>query len=268
MINAISPTYAEEIRDPWYGHGLYDFLAMRSDKLRGILCGIDMGEYDPATDASIAAQYSSSDFTRGKADCKNRLRDIFGLAHDASPVIGMATPYESYKGLDLLLHAADEIVSGGMQIAVAGWGESGYENSIREIAARCPGRFAARTDFSPETAKAVYAGSDMFLMPSRTEPCGVSMMKAMRYGAAPIVRLTGGLRDTVAGIEQNGEGYGLGFEGYSADEMTSACFRAKNIYGDAAKWRRLVTRLMSRDNGWAVPAKNYLALYEETLKLR
>jgi starch synthase len=267
LINTLSPTYAEEITDPWYGHGLYDFLRGKRDKLRGILNGMDVKEYNPATDADIISRYDASNFERGRALCKKNLKDIFGLAKEDAPLIGMVTPFEFQKGLDLLLYMADQLTDDGFQFAVLGRGEGHYERFFEEVAARHAGRFAVKVETSPKLARKVYAGSDMFLMPSRTEPCGLAQMLALRYGSVPVVRETGGLRDTIVNVD-NDTGNGFTFTSYNADEMRDACLRGRDAYGDPEAWRKLVRRCMECDRGWTAPAKEYMNLYDDAMKLQ
>jgi starch synthase len=267
QINTLSPTYAHEIADSWYSHGLYDFLLGYQGKLRGILSGLDTVRYDPREDADIALKYSSSNFKRGKATCKKDLIDIFGLAKGETPVIGMVTPFDGEKGLDVLLHMADEIIKNGLRIVIAGSGFGHYEQFFGELAARHSGELAVKVGISQELASKVFAGSDMFLMPSRTEPGGLAAMRALRYGAVPIVRATGALRDIVTDAE-DGVANGFTFADYSADELKDACFRARDMYADKDKWSNLVQRCMKTDNSWASRAREYAAMYDEAVKAR
>jgi starch synthase len=260
LVSAVSPNYAREIQDPWYGCGLDPFLRIREHKIRGILSGIDRDVYDPAGDIRIAAQYDAGNFEAGKRVCKEGLRSAFGLAEKNLPLIGMVIRFESHKGLDLLIHAADEILGGGMQLAIIGYGGGAYERFFGELAARWTGQCAVRFGFLPDLARQVYAGSDMFLMPSKFEPCGLAQMIALRYGSIPIVRQTGGLKDT---ISEGPEGNGFTFTPYNADELRNACFRALKAYQNKKEWNTLVRRAMLCDYGWAEPSKQYLDLYHE-----
>jgi starch synthase len=263
LVSTVSPAYGEEILDPWYGCGLDSFLRLRKHKLRGILSGIDRDVYNPATDAYIAAQYDAGSFERGKPVCKEGLRDLFGLAKNEAPLIGMVIRFEHHKGLDLLIHAADEILGGGMQLAIIGYGGGVYERLFLELAARWNGKCAVRFGFLPELARQIYSGSDMFLMPSKFEPCGLAQMIALRYGSIPIVRRTGGLKDTVA--EGKG-GNGFTFVSYNADELRDACFRAREAWRDKQGWKALVRRAMLCDCGWDKPSQRYLELYKDAMK--
>jgi starch synthase len=261
-VSTVSPSYAREIREPWYGCGLDRFLRQRDFKLRGILSGIDIDEYNPATDMHIAAQYDSDNFTEGKARCKEQLQKDFGLEQREVPLVGMVTHFVPHKGPDLLVRAADEIIGAGMQLVILGYGDPVYERFFGELAARHNRQCAVRFGFLPDIARGVYAGSDIFLMPSRSEPCGLAQMVALRYGAIPVVRKTGGLRDTV----NEGEN-GFVFSGYSADEMQNACLRARNAWRSQKDWAALVRRAMKCDNSWTYPARKYVEMYRETLQL-
>jgi starch synthase len=263
LVSAVSPSYAGEILDPWYGCGLDSFLRSRERKIRGILSGIDRDNYNPATDACIAAQYDADSFEAGKPVCKEGLRKHFGLAENGAPLIGMVIRFESHKGLDLVIHGADEILGGGMQIALIGYGGGVYERLFRELAARWSGSFAVRFGFLPELARQIYSGSDMFLMPSKFEPCGLAQMIALRYGSIPIVRETGGLKDT---ITEGTGGNGFTFGPYNAGELRDACFRAREAWGDKKEWNALVRRAMLCDYGWDRPSKLYRDLYNDVMK--
>jgi starch synthase len=262
LVSTVSPSYAREILEPYYGHGMDRFLRERDFKLRGILSGIDIEEYNPASDMLIAAQYDADTFEEGKARCKESLRNIFGLEQSGAPLVGMVTHFVSHKGPDLLVHAADEILDRGMQLAILGYGDSVYERFFGELAVRRKGQCAVRFGFLPDIARNVYAGSDMFLMPSKAEPCGLAQMLALRYGSIPIVRETGGLRDTITEGEN-----GFMFGPYSAGDMRDAVFRAGELYQNRKAWTALVRRAMKRDHSWPGPAKKYVDLYMEALKL-
>jgi starch synthase len=238
------------------------FLRERSFKLRGILNGIDEEEYNPAEDMQIAAQYDADTFEKGKACCKVYLRKIFGLEQKDVPLIGMVTHFVSHKGPDLLIRGANEILDAGMQLAILGYGESSYERFFGELAARRGGQCAVRFGFLPDIARNIYAGSDMFLMPSKSEPCGLAQMLALRYGSVPIVRSAGGLRDTVIDGKN-----GFVFSLYNADEMRHACLRSYETWRNRNTWTALVRRAMKCNNSWTAPAEKYVEMYRETVKL-
>jgi starch synthase len=260
IVSTVSPSYAREILDPWYGCGLDRFLRERDFKLRGIMSGIDGDEYNPATDMYISSQYDADNFEKGKACCKEQVRKTFGLELKDVPLIGMVTHFVHHKGPDLLIHAADEIIKAGMQLLVLGYGESEYERFFGELAARHSGQCALRLGFLPDIARNIYAGSDMFLMPSKSEPCGLAQMLALRYGAIPIVRETGGLRDTIT-EGQNGFVFSL----FNADEMRNACFRARDTWKNKAAWAVMVRQAMKSEHSWAIPSKKYQEMYQELL---
>lgn len=262
LISTVSPGYAREILEPWYGHGLDAFLRLRQHKLRGILSGIDREVYNPATDTHIPARYDGDTFLKGKALCKAGLREIFGLRENDAPLIGMVIRFESHKGLDLLIHGADEILDAGMQLCIIGYGGDGYQRLFGELAARRNGQCALKSGFLPDLARQVYAGSDMFLMPSKSEPCGLAQMIALRYGAVPIVRETGGLKDT---ITEGEGGNGFCFTPYNALDLRDACLRALEAYRNRKVWNAMVRRAMACDYGWTEPAKKYLAMYREVI---
>ncbi|MDR0590046.1 MAG: glycogen synthase [Spirochaetaceae bacterium] len=263
LVSTVSPAYAGEILEPWYGCGLDPFLRLRKRKPWGILSGIDRNHYNPATDPYIAARYDADSFETGKPVCKEGLRNIFGLAENQEPLIGMVIRFESHKGLDLLIYAADEILKSGMQLAIIGSGGGVYERLFGELAARWNGQCAVRFGFMPELARQVYSGSDVFLMPSKFEPCGLAQMIALRYGSIPIVRETGGLKDT---ITEGKNGNGFTFASYQADELRDACFRARAAWQNKGEWNALVRRAMLGDYGWDKPSKGYLEMYQRVME--
>jgi starch synthase len=264
LVSTVSPSYAGEILDPWYGCGLDSFLRQRKHKIRGIQSGIDRDNYNPATDAYIACQYDADSFETGKPACKKGLRSIFGLVESKDPLIGMVIRFESHKGLDLLIHSADELLKSGMQLALIGYGGGFYERFFGELAARWNGQCAARFGFLPELARQIYSGSDLFLMPSKFEPCGLAQMIALRYGSIPVVRETGGLKDTVS---EGKDGNGFVFGPYNAGDLRDACFRARDAWRNRESWNALVRRAMLCDFGWDRPSKLYLAMYQKAMKL-
>ncbi len=265
-VTTVSPSYAKEILDPWYGHGLSDFLRKKEFKTCGILNGIDTSVYDPATDPSLAAHYDKDSFPKGKPLCKEDLRREFGLAENLCPVVGMVSRMVSHKGFDLVRHVAQNLVENGMQLVILGSGEMEYEAFFQDLALRFPDMVGVRIGFIPELARKVYAGADMFLMPSKSEPCGLAQMVALRYGTVPIVRLTGGLKDT---ISDSGDGLGNGFTfaSYNAYDMQEACLRAKTGHEDQTGWATLVRRDMECDYSWQTSAKQYLDMYKDVCAL-
>lgn len=262
-ITTVSPTYANEIQTPEFGEGLDGVLRERSYALQGILNGIDVAGFDPATDKRIAANYTVEDRS-GKAVCKAKLQEELGLeVRDDRPLMVMVTRLTRQKGMDLVMYALDRILSGGVQVAVLGTGDRDYEDGLRYFQNKYPGTMAARIEFDPALSQRMYAAADMFLMPSKFEPCGLSQIIAMRYGTLPIVRETGGLKDTVIPYNEfTGEGTGFSFSNFNGDEMGDAVFRAARLFWDNRDaWNQLVTQAMSQDFSWTRSADKYLDLY-------
>ncbi len=262
-ITTVSPTYAGEIQTPEFGEGLDGVLRERSYALQGILNGIDVAGFDPATDKRIAANYTIDDRS-GKAVCKAKLQEELGLeVRDDRPLMVMVTRLTRQKGMDLVMYALDRILSGGVQVAVLGTGDRDYEDGLRYFQDKYPGTMAARIEFDPALSQRMYAAADMLLMPSKFEPCGLSQIIAMRYGTLPIVRETGGLKDTVIPYNEfTGEGTGFSFSNFNGDEMGDAVFRAARLFWDNRDaWNQLVTQAMSQDFSWTRSADKYLDLY-------
>lgn len=262
-ITTVSPTYAGEIQTPEFGEGLDGVLRERSYALQGILNGIDVAGFDPATDKRIAANYTVDDRS-GKAVCKAKLQEELGLeVRDDRPLMVMVTRLTRQKGMDLVMYALDRILAGGVQVAVLGTGDRDYEDGLRYFQDKYPGTMTARIEFDPALSQRMYAAADMFLMPSKFEPCGLSQIIAMRYGTLPIVRETGGLKDTVIPYNEfTGEGTGFSFSNFNGDEMGDAVFRAARLFWDNRDaWNQLVTQAMSQDFSWTRSADKYLDLY-------
>ncbi len=262
-ITTVSPTYAGEIQTPEFGEGLDGVLRERSYALQGILNGIDVAAFDPATDKRIAANYTVDDRS-GKAVCKAKLQEELGLeVRDDRPLMVMVTRLTRQKGMDLVMYALDRILAGGVQVAVLGTGDRDYEDGLRYFQDKYPGTMAARIEFDPALSQRMYAAADIFLMPSKFEPCGLSQIIAMRYGTLPIVRETGGLKDTVRPYNEfTGEGTGFSFSNFNGDEMGDAVFRAARLFWDNREaWNQLVTQAMSQDFSWTRSADKYLDLY-------
>ena len=265
-VTTVSPSYAKEILDPWYSHGLDTILRERSYKLRGILNGIDVENYNPETDKDIFKNYSA-DNIRGKAVNKRELQKLLGLPEKNDvPLMGMVTRLVSHKGLDLCKAILDELLATtDIQLVVLGSGDYQYEEFFRGLAARYPDKVGLCLGFIPDLARKIYAGSDMFLMPSKSEPCGLSQMVALRYGSIPIVRETGGLRDSVTDSGDN-KGNGFVFSSYNAHDMLHAIRRAVEGYSNQKGWSILVKRAMESDNSWGKSANEYIKMYKEVLK--
>jgi len=262
-VTTVSPTYAAEILDPWYSHGLDSILNARRFKLRGILNGIDTVSYNPETDKNIFVNYSAAQ-PQGKAENKAALQKLLGLpVKTDAPLIGIVSRLVQHKGFDLVKEVLEELLNtSGAQLAVLGSGDFEYENFFASMAEKYPDRFKMQTGFVPEMARKIYAGSDIFLMPSKSEPCGLSQMIALRYGSIPVVRETGGLKDSITDNADNG-GNGFVFTGYNAQEMLQALRRALESYNNKENWRRLVSRALASDNSWSHSAAEYMRLYRE-----
>lgn len=265
-VTTVSPSYANEILDPWYSHGLDTILRQRCYKLRGILNGIDVENYNPETDKDVFKNYSA-DNVRGKYVNKKELQKLLGLPEKSdTPVMGMVTRLVSHKGLDLCKEVLDELLATtDIQLVVLGSGDYQYEEFFRGLAERYPEQVGLCLGFIPDLARKIYAGADFFLMPSKSEPCGLSQMVALRYGTIPIVRETGGLRDSVRD-SGDGEGNGFVFSSYNAHDMLHAIRRAVAGYNDKKGWPILVKRAMDSDNSWGKSANEYIKMYKEILK--
>ena len=264
-VTTVSPTYAEELLDPWYAHGLDTILRLRSFKLSGILNGIDTDSYNPETDPDIYAHYTAED-PSGKAENKRALQERLGLPQrPEAPLIGMVTRLVSHKGLDLVKYVLDELLQADVQMVLLGSGDWTYENFFREAQDRHREKFCYCAGFVPELARKIYAGADIFLMPSKSEPCGLSQMVACRYGAVPVVRETGGLKDSITDC---GDGYGIGFtfKTYNANDMLAAIHRALGAYANPEDWPLLVDRALKADFSWGRSANEYIRLYRALLK--
>ena len=264
-VTTVSPTYAGEILDPWYSHGLDPILRLREWKLSGILNGIDTDEYNPETDPQIYRHFSAED-PSGKAENKRALQERLDLAQTAElPLIGMVSRLVTHKGLDLVKYVIDELLGDSLQMVILGSGDWVYENFFREVQGRFPDKFRYCAGFVPELAQKIYAASDIFLMPSKSEPCGLSQMVACRYGAVPVVRETGGLKDS---IQDCGDGFGNGFtfKTYNANDMLYAVRRALGAYANKNDWPILVERALRSDFSWGRSANEYMKLYRELLK--
>ncbi len=265
-VTTVSPTYAKEILDPWYSYGLDKILREREWKVSGILNGIDTVSYNPETDKDIYATYSLEDFSN-KAVNKENLQKEMGLEVKPNvPLIGIVTRLTGQKGIDLIKEVLEKSLwERDVQYVVLGSGEWQYESFFREMAEKYPEKVALRLGFIPELSRKIYAGADMFLMPSKSEPCGLSQMIALRYGTLPIVRETGGLKDSVKDCG-DGEGNGFTFKTYDAYDMLGAIYRAVEAYNDKEYWKVLVERALACDMSWGKSANEYIKLYRALLK--
>ena len=268
-VNTVSQTYAVEIRSSHeFGHGLEGVLQSRRMDISGIVNGIDYEEWDPQSDPLIPARYSSSDFS-GKETCKVNLRRRFGLPHfqERVPVVGIVSRLADQKGFELIADAMPEIVASNMQMVVLGVGQQKYHKLLSKIALKYPDRIGVSLTFDNELAHEIEAGCDMFLMPSRYEPCGLSQLISLRYGTIPVVRATGGLADTVAPYDGK-NGTGFLFREYSAQEMMAALKQALSVYSDPDRWRTLMARAMAQDWSWEKSADMYKQLYKSIYMMR
>ncbi len=261
-INAVSPTYAEEIKTPQFGCKLNGALYHRRSVLHGILNGIDYTRWNPATDQYLSAHYSIDDLS-GKAECKRDLQEAAGFKPDPKvPLLGIITRLVPQKGIDLLVGAMDRIVASGAQLVLLGTGDAHYEACCREWASRWPGQVCAWIEFSNEKAHRIEAGADMFLMPSEFEPCGQNQLYSMRYGTIPVVHGVGGLADSVVDYDEEGA-TGFKFHGYTVDSFLHGLKRAFKVYKTPAKWNELAKRAMAQDFSVVHMARNYIELYRK-----
>jgi len=264
-VTTVSPTYSKEILDPYYSHGLHNILKEFTYKLTGIVNGIDCDVYNPATDSLIYKNFSLEDMS-GKAYNKKKLQEELNLPQrEDVPVIGIVTRLVKHKGIDLVKCVFEELLKADVQFAILGSGEWEFETFFHEMASRYPEKVGLKLGFNPQLAHRIYAGADIFLMPSQSEPCGLAQMVALRYGTIPIVRETGGLNDTISD-SGDGEGNGFTFKSYNAHDMQNTVWRALAGYSDKKGWQMLRERAMKCDNSWGTSANAYIRLYKELLK--
>ena len=265
LVTTVSETYARELMYPYYAHGLDSILSNAAWKLTGITNGIDTNTFNPETDKALPAHYNADTFVEGKAACKAALQEEVGLPVKPDvPLMVMVTRLAGHKGLDLLCYIARRLMwEEDAQLLILGTGEAQYETFFKELQEQFPDQVAAKITFNLNLAARIYAGGDIYLMPSKSEPCGLSQMNAMRYGTVPVVHATGGLRDTVPPADENGEG-GLGFtfQSYNADDFMASLKRALNLYNNNREgFRALQYREMCQDFSWNVPAGRYMELF-------
>jgi starch synthase len=269
IINTVSPTYAKEILTKEFGEGLEATLAKRKEDLYGILNGIDQEHFNPATDPQIKVNYSAGEIAK-KTENKILLQSTVGLPENKDiPVIGMVSRLTDQKGLDLILEIIDGLATLEVQMVFLGTGDAALEQKLKEETKKFPDKVAAVIGFKADLAQEIYAASDLFFMPSRFEPCGLGQMIAMRYGTVPIVRATGGLKDSVQNYNpQVGTGTGFVFQNYSSDELLAVTKKSLQIYKDKNSWQRLVANCMNQDFSWTQSALKYIELYEKSLKTK
>jgi starch synthase len=261
-ITTVSRTYAHEIQNAYYGEQLDGILRMRHDRLVGIVNGIDYTVYDPATDKRIFTNYSVDDIA-GKRENKQKLQELCGLPQKNVPILAMVTRLVEAKGLDLVQHIIDELLSmEDIQLVIVGTGDKKYEDFFRALAWKYPQKVSANILFDETLAHRVYAGADLFLMPSQYEPCGIGQLIALRYGTLPVVRKTGGLNDTITPYNKyTGEGNGFEFGNFNAHDLLYTIKWALGLYGDESVWQNLVKNAMSCDYSWNYSAEEYIDLY-------
>lgn len=262
-VTTVSETYANEILDPFYSYGLEGILSNRRYKLHGVVNGIDQTVYNPKTDKRLFVNYSVKDYAKKKAENKKALCEMINLPYDEHrPLVAMVSRLTEQKGLDLVGAVIDDIMRADIQVIVLGTGDWKYENMVRSVEGRYPSKFRAITAFSGDLASKLYGASDIFLMPSKFEPCGLSQLIAMRYGSVPVVRETGGLKDTVPAFNpETGEGKGFTFKTYNAYDMLDAIWRAYAQFSDKTNWDKVVKNGMNSNFGWDVSAKKYIDIY-------
>ena len=270
LVTTVSETYSRQLMYAYYAHGMENILADAGWKLTGITNGIDVNTFDPETDAAIPAHYNAETFRQGKAACKAALQQEVGLPQKAdTPLLVMVTRLAGHKGLDLLCYIARRLLEQKeCQILILGTGEKQFEKFFTELANEFPDRVASTITFDLGLASRIYAGGDIYMMPSKSEPCGLSQMNAMRYGTVPVVHATGGLTDTVPGVDENGEnGLGFTFQSYNADDFQGALKRCLDLYhGNREGFRALQRVDMSQDFSWDGPASRYMALFNRMLE--
>ena len=266
VVSTVSQKYANEIQTEFYSSGLHYILHQYSDKLMGIVNGIDVNYYNPKNDSVIAEKFSSTNL-QGKKECKRQLQEMCGLEQDPNiPVVSMISRLASHKGFDLVKFILPEMLDLGIQFVLLGTGEYELEEYFKSIQARYPDKVKVFLEFNKDLSKKIYAGSDIFLMPSKSEPCGLSQMICSAYGTVPVVRETGGLYDTIKPYNvYNGEGNGFTFANYNAHEMKDAVARAVELYKDKKKWTSLVKTAMKTDFSWNVSANKYIEMYRNVI---
>lgn len=262
IVSTVSPTYAEELKSPYYACGLENIINRNAHKLHGILNGIDTEVYNPATDKYIFKNYSAEDMS-GKAVCKAELQKLLGLPVRADvPVIAVISRLVQHKGLDLIKSSIESLLSSDVQLVILGKGEISYENFFINVARSYSGKCAAVIAYNQDLSRKIYSGADIFLMPSRSEPCGLSQMIASRYGTVPVVRETGGLNDSIKAYTGDG-GNGFTFRDYNAHDMLYVINEAVRTFRDPAKWQDVRSRAMNTDFSWKVSAEKYMQIYAE-----
>ena len=269
FITTVSRKYAQEIQTAEYGFGLDGVLHGRSGSVAGILNGVDYEEWNPANDPHIAAQYTAKSL-EGKKECRRDLLTHYGLeAESAEPVIGIVSRFAAQKGFDLIALAADRLAREEAKVVILGSGDKEYEEQFRRLVRRYPARFALKVGYDNATAHRVEAGADIFLMPSRYEPCGLNQIYSLKYGTVPVVRATGGLDDTIEAYDvRSGKGCGFKFQEYTAEALLASMQAALALFRKPKDWHKLMLNGMGKDFSWAVSAREYLKIYDRARTLR
>jgi starch synthase len=264
-VTTVSENYAKEILFDYFGYGMQNVLRDREDTLFGIVNGIDYEVFNPKTDPKIAFNYSLYNYLKGKSENKSALREYFGLEDNKRPIIGMVSRLTEAKGFDLVNDIIEDLIyRGDIQFVLLGSGDYGTEEFYNHLQAKYPKQIGVYIGYNADMAQKIYAGSDMFLMPSRFEPCGLAQLISLKYGTVPIIRKTGGLRDTIEIFNKyTGEGTGFGFENYDAGDLRYAINNALEVYGDPKVWKTLIKRGMEQDFSWKESAKKYQNLYQK-----
>ncbi len=269
-VTTVSRTYAQEIQTPWFGQNLCGILQQEKDKVHGIVNGISMERFNPETDKDLTVNFNAETYPEKKALAKDALREELGLDRDSkAPILSIVSRLAGHKGIDLLCYIAETLMQErDVQLVVCGSGEFQYERALSDLAARYPGKCAAYIGFHPSLANRIYGGTDIYLMPSRSEPCGLSQLISMRYGGIPVVNSVGGLKDTIIPYNaETGEGRGFTFQSYNGEDFLDAVDRACALYNDAPDaWTALVQRNMCLDLSWKVSGQEYMNLYKDLLK--
>ena len=263
-VSTVSETYAVELQYPYFSHGMSDILAMRAENFFGITNGIDTTVFDPENSANLPNHYNAASVREGKAANKQALQAELGLAQDPDAMLfAMVSRLAGHKGIDLLCYIGHAMMERPIQLAIVGTGEHQYEQALSYLAAQFPGRVSVKLAFDPGLADRVYAGADAYLMPSKSEPCGLSQLIAMHYGTVPVVHATGGLKDTVLPYNpETGEGRGFTFQSYNGEDFLNAVDRALELYTtDRAAWDKLAADDMRLDCSWKTPAQAYMGMY-------
>ena len=263
-VSTVSPRYAEEIKDPYHAHGLQDIIRKNSFKLRGILNGIDPDYYNPETDQALFAHYSAEN-PENKKICKEELQRMLGLpVRENVPVVAMITRLVAHKGLDLVKTVIEEFLSQDVQFILLGTGDSIFENYFSDLQRRYSGKVVSCITFNSDLSRKIYSGADIFLMPSKSEPCGLSQMIASRYGTVPVVREVGGLYDSIKPWGAGGNGFT--FANYNAYDMLYVLREAVNLFYNKDEWKKLVYKVMTTDFSWKNTAQYYEQMYADVLK--